>query len=239
MLSRGVYGDDPELIADNMNMARLLELQRLLAPVMGAQWIVLHDSSGSIITNDLGLTLHDQGEPTPGAVIPLRPDAALSLIPLKPSHGRKLLFDAGAGRWQAFIDHEALSRQDVWGLNGAVATAAQEFIVGSTRKALEAYAARFRDPPMPVEMIEWIWPSHRMMLMHEWEWYRLASAIRYPAGDSRLASFDVDFEVIAADWHPTVFLGVNIPEFATGLRCRGKSIEFGMTEVPGFTGSSS
>ena len=47
-----------ENTADNANLARLLEFQRLLAPVMAARWMVLHRKSGEpFVINDLSLTL--------------------------------------------------------------------------------------------------------------------------------------------------------------------------------------
>lgn len=63
------------LSQDHINAGRVLEFQRLLAPVTAAEWTLLRagDPSSSFITNDLGLTPvgHAPGTRTPGYAVPL------------------------------------------------------------------------------------------------------------------------------------------------------------------------
>jgi Protein of unknown function (DUF4238) len=77
-------GVGPELnTADNANLVRPLEFQRLLAPVMAARWMVLHRTSGEpFVINDLGLTL--TGDPSTGDwgwALPLSRSSVLGIMP--------------------------------------------------------------------------------------------------------------------------------------------------------------
>jgi len=71
----------PTRITDNTNQARLFEMQRLMFPIVTAEWTVVHcTGSGIAITSDVGYCLmrHLQGGGV-GYAIPLRPDAVLVL----------------------------------------------------------------------------------------------------------------------------------------------------------------
>jgi hypothetical protein len=68
---------------DNTNRARLLELQRLLAPVTCARWVVLHQAGGApFIVNDLGLMpTRDLGLQQDGFAIPIGARSVVGVFP--------------------------------------------------------------------------------------------------------------------------------------------------------------
>src|SRR6266702_1208123 len=81
-----IKGLADNLNPDNTNGSRILRLQRQLAPVMAARWVVLHnaDPNTAIISNDLGLVLtQDATTKAVGWAIPLDPKTVLGIFPQK------------------------------------------------------------------------------------------------------------------------------------------------------------
>jgi hypothetical protein len=104
---------DPKQQSDDTNVSRIMELQRLLAPVMSARWMVMHTRSDHpVITNELGFTLFrpPDGSSDLGIAIPLGPHTILGLIPTWPVEGRSrcIMKDRGTGQWRAVIEHASL-----------------------------------------------------------------------------------------------------------------------------------
>lgn len=134
------------------------------------------------------------------------------------------------------IFHVDLSPGNFVGFNKSMAEIAREFIVGPSAASVDDRAPILDGSQrLPAEHCETLWPSHRMQIVHELEWYRLASAIQYPATDPRCGRFAIDWKAVAQGWHPLPYLATNLPEFPTGLRLHGNSIALLMTGYPGFT----
>ena len=124
------------------------------------------------------------------------------------------------------------------GLNASTSKLADRFLVGPTRESVEQHAkymSKNRDEGIDT-FIPQMWTSHRMQIVHEFEWHRLVRAIEYEFGDERVGRFELNFGESDDDWYPpTVIIPTNLPEFSTGLELRGRTIILGMSEVPGFT----
>jgi hypothetical protein len=137
--------------------------------------------------------------------------------------------------WRAFIDHVSLLPGNHVGLNAAISKVARQFIIGPTQDSVERHI-RYMGQGAGHTFNPQMWASHRMQIVHEFEWYRLVRALQYaPEADVR-DRFALDFTGLDGAWHPPiVLLPTNLPEFRTGLRLRGRTIELAMSEVPGFT----
>ncbi|MDT5172189.1 MAG: hypothetical protein QOD02_5567, partial [Mycobacterium sp.] len=95
----GAFGDDQHR-SDNVNMARLFEFQRLLAPTMAARWVVMHtDNSHPVITSELGFTFSVSRAGDQAIVVPVGPECILAVVPTWP-RGRVILRDGGTGQWR-------------------------------------------------------------------------------------------------------------------------------------------
>jgi hypothetical protein len=93
----------------------------------------------------------------------------------------------------------------------------------------------FRGPAPLTTFIPQQVNSHRMQIVHENEWDRLVCAIGHRPADLEDQEFEIDWKEVASDRHVMPLIPTNLPEFKSGLRLRGRSIDLGMTEVPGFT----
>lgn len=236
---------DPVWRSDNTNTSRLIAMVRSLAPIMAAKWTVLHTTgSEPLLTNDLGY-VNSSSTDNPSAVgwaIPIGPRCALQLVPCPDGHSRKIMFHTG-DHWRAFVEHKQLNTNNHVGLNAAISRMAHEFIVGPTCQSVETHVSymgqnKEANDTFTPQMLT----SHRMQIVHEFEWYRLASALRYSPRADVSDRFALDFEGAEGaddDWSPPiVLLPTNLPEFKTGLRLRGRCIELAMSVVPGFTDGS-
>lgn len=160
---------------DNVNRARLLELQRLMPAMMVAKWTVIHLEFGApVITNDLGYFYFTSSDTKIGYAIPLQSDA---LLLLSPSSGRDILELKGSS-WKPIIEHSTRTVDRSPTVNEVVAAYSQEFIAGPSRQLIERYASNLVEPryeiPDPVEIG---FPGGRLLRAHEFEWHRLVGPI--------------------------------------------------------------
>lgn len=215
---------------DSGNGARLMEFQRLLAPLMAAEWIVISTPRESVcISNESGLSpLRAPGCPL-GWAVPLRPNAVLAILP---SDHRTIAFHDGEA-WRATIERDVADVAMIESLNETLARRAQQFIFGPTQESVSERIRDFRADTRDVSDTEMAWPfSARMMRVHELEWHRALAAIeKDPQEVDR--TFDIDWDLIPSDM--PVFLATNLPDFTSGLHLRGRGLHLAMSRVPGFT----
>jgi hypothetical protein len=220
------FFSDPQHRSDNTNMARMIEFQRLLAPVMSARWVVMHTSSDHpVITNELGFTLSSSRDGSQAIVIPVGQDAILALVPTWPG-GRVIMRDRGTGQWRAMIDHVKLEADDQRNFNRAMANMAESFLAGPTSDSVEIHQqALDADSPLNPEMIGSLWPRYRVLRDHQFEWYRAVTATS--KNSSQVIQSDLlrrDWSVIAKGWSPFFVWPINLGELPTGLSLRDDKI---------------
>jgi hypothetical protein len=220
------FFSDPKHRSDNTNMARMIEFQRLLAPVMAARWVVMHTTSDHpVITNELGFTFSASQNGSKAVVAPIGRDTILAIVPTWP-HGRVIMRDRGTGQWRALIEHVMLKPDEQRGFNQALANMAQGFLVGPTADSVELHRqALNEDLPLDPEYLGTIWPRYRVLADHQLEWYNAVSAISkksskltQPHLERRIAS------VIAKDWHPVFIWPINLDYSPTGLLLQDDAI---------------
>lgn len=180
-------GHDHDLLeqaqsADNANLARLMELQRLNAAILAARWQVLHCPLGcNLIVNDLGRVpmVHSAG--AQGYTIPLSRRTALALVRSK--RGCRVLWDEDRKAW--FVDgieHFDLTSEDVHGLNMALRDSALVECFGSEPSLVGLDAASTprdptRDPFLEPHLLV---PSPKWLRARETDWARLLTIVSGP-----------------------------------------------------------
>jgi hypothetical protein len=241
---KGVYEHagfaDDAWRSDNTNMSRLIEFQRLLAPVMAARWVVMHaKGDGPVITNELGYAAFKPPDDDHiGIAIPLDQKTILGLVPTWPDHARGILKDGGTGQWRAFIEHHDLAVGDHINFNKTMAAIGSEFLVGPTEESVLSLAEQMDQPNVvSPEMVASLWPRPLMRVAHEWEWHRLVTAIQKKSSELTTHNFQAfDAKALAKGWCPMLFFPINLPDFPTGIRLlKNMTIGLAMTEVSGFT----
>ncbi len=212
---------------DNTNTARLIELQRLLAPVTCARWVVLHQAGQeSFIINDLGLMpTRDLGLLQDGFAIPI---GRRSVVGIFPQRTRTVaLYNDG---WRSIIEHRYLDTAEVAAFNRAMADSATDWIAGAERHVIQRNLKHLADePPDPAVLMEQ-WPfDHQTLVAHDRDWHRLVTATTSEPRPDELPDLQVfDPSCMVGSWCPPVVVTLNMSEFPTGLRRVGNSIRLAL-----------
>ena len=136
------------LTRDNTNMARLMELQRLFASVIGARWLLLETSGNNVqITNDLGYTPFMNprlGES--GIAIPVSHKHILLVIACR----KRTIAHAVNGTWVPNIERNILEDDAHAMFLDSIASCAQRYVIGPDETAMRKYLrAETTPPPIP------------------------------------------------------------------------------------------
>ena len=201
-------GREPLLDAQhNTNSARMIEFQRLLTPMLRAEWCVFHaPAMSTVITNDRGWTgVHFVGDRGPlSYAFPLSHSAVLGLR--QGTSAPTLDFDSGivSGVTHVQLDAAAVSR-----LNQSLAATALQEIYGPDPRELLS-VGEFSVGAVPEAVVltgaEGLVPSTLDLRMHEFEWMGLVGQLR--AATNRLPSLN------GAPW----IIGLNLPKPAAAAR---------------------
>lgn len=218
---------------DNTNGARLLEMQRLLAPVLCARWVVLHHAGHESFTiNDLGLMpTRDLGLQQNGFVIPISRGSVLGIFP-QPTR-TVARYDNG---WQSIIEHRVLDATAVAVFNRSMAQCATEWIAGAEREVIERDVQYLADEPLDPAFVMERWPfDHRTRVAHAQDWHRLVSATDGDWAPAELPDLQiVDPSCMAGGWCPPIVIVLNMTELPTGLRRVGRGIRLTLKTPPNY-----
>jgi len=204
--------------AHNANKARVLELERLLAPVCAARWVVLHKVGGEpFVLNDLGLTAtFDSITDEPGRVLPIGQETVLGIFPRR----KRAVAAYHGDKWWSAIEYRSLDALEARNFNGAMARLASSYVVGSNRHVVERLAPLLAEHTDIDAMMEGFWPfDYKTLKSHERDWHRLVTATADELPPNELGNLQkVDPKALAAGWCPPVSFTINMREFPTGLR---------------------
>jgi len=220
---------------DNTNRARIMEMQRLLAPVMCARWVVMHyTGAGTFITNDLGLMgTRDVPRDANGWAIPIGLRAVLGIFPRKQS----IVAYYQNGSWVPVIEHRNVVGQQFHGANRGMANFATQWIAGCEPSVVQGYSDQLQGGPQSPSLVMETWPfTHRVLVAHDLEWHRLVSAT---AGDVRPDMVtdlqSVNWSLLSRAYLPSPVLTINQTiEMPTGLSRRGGNIQLSLHELENY-----
>jgi hypothetical protein len=201
---------------ENSNGARYIELERLLAPVCCARWVVLNKSGGEpFVLNDLGLTgTVDKITGEPGWAIPIGKDTILGIFP-KRRRGVALYHE---GAWWPLIEHRRVDSLEAQGFNNAMAHLATSYVVGANAAVVERLTPHVGEHADVSALMD-AWPfDHRTRLAHAKDWHRLLTATADNLAPDELGDLQaIDPAVLASSWCPPVGVLLNVRQFPTGL----------------------
>ena len=196
---------------DNTNQARMIELQRLLAPITAAKWMVLTvQGPERLITNDLGFAGFRDGETgESGLAVPIDLKRVLVLVPRK----RGAVLALRDGKWAPIIEYRTLSAGNHVELNHVSAEWAHRFFFGSDESTVSAYRKPLDEDRGPVpEPFQLGFISGPLARANEFSWHRLVSYLEKPPEDQAcLTSAEMDWEAVAAGWKPMVIIPLLSP----------------------------
>jgi hypothetical protein len=210
--SLGFENDFLEGRLDNTNISRILEIQRLLAPIMVAEWKVIFFEEGEpLLTNDSGFM-----PAGPGIYVPLGMNHALHIIP----KSSRLISAFRDSDWLPIISFGHVDRTQRETFNQAVCHNARRFVFGPNCDLVRKYLYPPHEtalPPLEPVHLGFITGNHA--IVHEFMWHRFVSALTKGIAEKmEPIDFDWHFEGLKEGWLPPIIFPDNLPEFPAGLR---------------------
>jgi Protein of unknown function (DUF4238) len=138
-LAEGFSETVKKFIPDNANGVRPIELQKLYAPVMYADWtLVYNHSSIPLITNDLGYCcMVEKKTERYGYSVPLFPGAVLALTIGDRCRSRTVPLDESGGEYSIpFISSESINSTQVREVNATIADFCVAEVYGPTKESI-------------------------------------------------------------------------------------------------------
>lgn len=237
-----IKGLADKLNADNTNGSRIMRLQRQLAPVMAARWVVLHndDPNTRVISNDLGLVLtQDVTTKEVGWAIPLDPKTILGIFPQK----QRIIGQYKNGMWVADIRHLQPPAAMFKGINEQIARSSNEFIFGTTKIDVEAckqHTGVVAEEKMPIIM-EAPWSqtfSGRELIAHERDWWTVSAIANLNLDPESVATHNFNLFKDATSngkWEPPmIFFDGNLTEFPSGVAIDGETMQLNLNLLDDF-----
>lgn len=226
--------DNPLNTPDVGNLARSLELQRLLAPVMAARWLVLHRRGGEpFVINDLGVgAVEDPDTGEWGYALPLSHSSVLAILPKL----SRAVAHYCSGSWWAVVEHEPYEDPDgTRTANNYAARAASEFVAAADLVVAERLRSVVASHSAQSEVLE-RWPFNSWTRRHhEHEWHRLVGATSNDPAPEAIGDLQVlTFAGLDEGWAPMIHIGANLREMPTGLQRTGNLIRLTMTELANY-----
>lgn len=211
-----------DLAQNGANNARIFELQRLLALVTCARWVVCHIApSQQFLNNDLGLAgTIDLSTDQAGWLVPLSSEVAVGIFPAV----QRDVVAWSDGSWWAQLDHVYPPAPMFTGMHEAVAASARQFVIGRDRASVNSVAKRVGAMMDHQPLMEaWGFTSSERR-MNEFLWHRLVgfTYLNQQPGTDGPQPVPVLFDLPSStdSWYPMVFLGVNTTPREDGLVVR-------------------
>lgn len=203
---------------DNTISGRQIEWQRILAPVMSAQWTVVHGSGAPIlITNDIAHCMMTKAGYPPDEVSYAFPLSPSSVLVLERQATRRIL-DWDGRRWTAPIEHRDTTDDDLLNCRRAIQHAAVKEVYGPTRETV-AFPTLDFELTAPAIGPGLLFPHFRgrALLPYLEDYFRVLTML----GHSPLAFLaldeGIDWAKVAQSWAGMIQVIVNMPRFPGGL----------------------
>lgn len=215
---------------------RLLEFQRLLAPIIAGDWKVLEvTGAGQVLLSDLGFIPFTDGHSyLNGVAISLSLRHVLIVVPNR--HRMVGVFDGQ--KWLPVVSYNKMIPGNLHSYNNSIASFARKIIIGPTKESLINYVRRPPDylPPNVDECkIDFI--SGALSVPHEFTWHRIAAYIGESHQEVEDGMLDLDFSKLNKSNSPMVFLPDNLPCFPSQVYIRGNSMWVDLYDIEGFPNS--
>ena len=209
---------------------RQIEWQRILAPVMSAQWTVVHGSGDPLlISNDVGhCLLIKHGQPAEDVSYAF-PITTSGILVLERRVVRRILDWDGQG-WTAPIVHREIPDWELVNCRQAMQHAAQHEVYGPNRAAVTFPSADFQ-PSLPAAGPEALFPhfppadratiSNRPLLPYLYDYFRVLTMLDTSPSEyrERPGPDQIDWAAVDGVWGGIVQFIVDMPLFPGGMAC--------------------
>lgn len=212
---------------------RLLEFQRLLAPILAGDWKVLEASGqGQVLLSDVGfLPFVDGPSNLSGVAISLSSRHVLIIVPNR----RKVLAVFDGDKWLPVLTYSKMVPGNLHSYNKSVANFAQNTLIGPTEASLKPYITRqddFSKPNMEEARLDFI--SGAITIPHEFTWHRIVSYLENDQRNIKDEWVEIDFSFINKENIPFVYLPTNVPTFPSQVYVQGNAMFVELYDIDGF-----
>jgi hypothetical protein len=200
---------------DAKNPARALELQRILAPVLAARWIVFHTAgAGSLLASDVGWCSYRHPGGGIGIAIPIGRQTVLALLPRRTG---AILVWSGE-RWMVPLEHHVLSQGSQLELNQRTSEHAYRHVFGSSRAEVET-ALTFLEAVSPLaEPFPFAPLGGLNGIANEFTWDRLPGVLGKAPEVLAKEGFEIDAKKVKAIWPDLVIFSHLVLTYPIFLR---------------------
>jgi len=167
---------DRFITQETINSDRILEFQRLLAPILAAEWVVSKvKGSTSLITNDIACAPYKNSNGNDyGWAIPLGLTHVLVVIP----RAQRRIASFTEDRWIPNIQYSELPVDDLISLNSVLSQLSNRFIFGSDPTVLKRYLLLDNNYVVP-EIYTAGFISGIKAMQYELSWFKYINMIHY------------------------------------------------------------
>lgn len=216
----GLFSRGPDHNGGRNSEARIMALQEMLAPVMAAQWTVLHYPRESVVTSDRAIAAIDSPVGS-GIAVPLDRSSVLLIS----GCARRDVATYQAGRWSARVGHCDMTDGDDARLRQALAQFAMHSIFGPTAASVANSGS------IGVNNAEWpglmLNPSNCDLACHLYDYFRVASAIAVEPDEAQAAADRIDLDAVLPDWRSPIAMQLTFVE----RTCGGVTVEGGSVNL--------
>jgi len=202
----------------------LIELQRLLCPVLTSTWNVLHiQGDDNLIVNDIGFIpyknylVFDQG-----FAIPLDRRHILALATKR----KGILFHKIDENWIPNIEHHTLPMNNHNSFNHLLASYSNRFIIGDSEELVQKYLTTENSHFTGLEPFSLFKFSGRELAAYEFSWHRLVSYLDEEKGNPQKLDFEINFESVKKYWEIPIILPANLMDFPSIFVRKGDEVLF-------------
>ena len=211
-------------VESNSDGARMIEIQRLLASILVADWHVLESAPGeSIILSDIGYSpFVSPFASSVGIAIPIGRNHILGILPRED----RLIGCEDGSFWKPDIKYFNLDPRNFEGLNSSLAQSAHRLIFGPTKESLEPYMDVTRQPlaiPDPQQM------GFNVHRSNEFMWHMIVCFLTNGLADSNSGAIDLNFETLASGWCPPIIFPTNLPIMFGEIVCTNHKLAARLT----------
>jgi hypothetical protein len=208
------FGDQSpksKLSVDSTTLSRAMEIQRLLAPVLAARWIVCRSpETTAFITTDLAFGPFQDPDGEIGVAIPLDRQHLLQLRPRRSG----AIAVAGGRKWYPMIEHRTLASGNYRQQAQALTSMARRFVFGRSIEEMQSYLRNAKPNCPLIELGDVGFLCGPLAAVHEFAWHRFVSAVASHPQSREPYEFKIDWKTVARTWKPpAIFFPTNLPEF--------------------------
>lgn len=212
---------------------RLLEFQRLLAPIIAGDWKVLEATgAGQVLLSDLGFIPFTDGlSNRNGVAISISPRHVLIIVPNR----QRIVGVYNGEKWLPVLSYCTMVPGNLHTYNKSIASFARKIIIGPTKESLVGYVKRPKDySPPNIDECKVDFISGALSIPHEFTWHRIASYFIETHEEINDGMLELDFTKVNKTNCPMVFFPSNLPCFPSQVYIRGYAMYVDLYDVDGF-----